>query len=106
MNTWPDFLTEEHQARNIVINEIDEHNPEIKKNDVLAAAVFDKQLCWEYNRFSSYQKNHQSHVLDETIAGMQETQIRRQAFWQFKKLKESKQYSSIRFSMTNLEQMF
>ena len=52
----PDFLTEEHQASNIVIKEIDEHNPEIKENDVLPAVVFNKQPCWEYNRFSSYQR--------------------------------------------------
>ena len=52
----PDFLTEEHQVNNIVIGEIDEDNPEIKKKNILVAATFIKQLCLEYKRFSSYQR--------------------------------------------------
>ena len=50
-----ELLTEEHQASNIVIDEIDEDNPEIKK-DVLVAATFKKQPCLDYKRFSSFQK--------------------------------------------------
>ena len=50
------FLTEEHQINNKVIGEIDKDNPEIKKKDILVAAAFNKQLCLEYKRFSSYQR--------------------------------------------------
>ena len=52
----PDFLTEEHQASNTVIDEIDEDNPEIKKKDILVAVTFNKQPCLEYKRFSSFQR--------------------------------------------------
>ena len=52
----PDFLTEEHQSSNIVIDKIDEDNPEIKKKDILIAATFNKQPCLDYERFSSYQR--------------------------------------------------
>ena len=61
-----DFLIEEHQAINIVIDKIDEENPEIKKKDILVAATLNKQHCLEYKRFSSYQRII-SHMLDETI---------------------------------------
>ena len=41
----PDFFTEEHQTRNIVIDKINEGNTEIQKNHILVAAIFDKQPC-------------------------------------------------------------
>ena len=44
-NSWlfgPDFLTEEHQANNIVIGAIDKDNPEIKITDILVAEIFNK----------------------------------------------------------------
>ena len=50
----PEFLTEEHQASNIAIDEIDEDNPEIKK-DILVAATFNKKPCLEYKKFSSFE---------------------------------------------------
>ena len=59
LRSWllgPDFLTEEHQASEIVYNEIDEENTEIKKKNMLVAAAFNKQLCFEYKKFSSYQR--------------------------------------------------
>ena len=51
-----DFLTKEHQASKIVIDEIDEDNPEIKKKDILVAATFNKQPCVEYKSFPSFQR--------------------------------------------------
>lgn len=50
-----DFLTIEHQASNIVIDEIDEDSPEIK-NYIFVVAAFIKQPCLEYKRFPNYQR--------------------------------------------------
>ena len=38
----PDFLTEEKQTSNIVIDEIDEDNPKIKKKHILVAVTINK----------------------------------------------------------------
>ena len=52
----PEFLTEKHQASNIVIDEIDKDYPEIKKKDILVATSFNRQPCLEYKMLSSYQR--------------------------------------------------
>lgn len=51
-----DFLIQEHQEKNIVIDETDKDNQEIKQKDMLVAATFNKQPCLDYERFSSYQR--------------------------------------------------
>ena len=56
MVTWPRFFNRRTPTSNIVIDEIYEYNPEIKKKDISVAATSNKQPCLDYKRFSSYPK--------------------------------------------------